>query len=104
MEKEIDRVIEGLEIIQEQYLKKIQKQYREVKDTKDVSLFEWEILDSAIKELKRERESKQEEVQAISLDKVKKAREKIENLTPWDESTVEMYDVLEILDKLIESE
>lgn len=43
-------------------------------------------------------------VKAISLDKVKKAREKIENLTPWDESTVEMYDVLEILDKLIESE
>lgn len=44
------------------------------------------------------------EVQAIPLDKVKKAREKIENLTPWDEGTVEMYDVLEILDKLIESE
>lgn len=43
-------------------------------------------------------------VQAIPLDKVKKAREKIENLTPWDEGTVEMYDVLEILDKLIESE
>ena len=44
------------------------------------------------------------EVQAIQLDKVKKAREKIENLTPWDESLVEMYDVLEILEKLIESE
>lgn len=44
------------------------------------------------------------EVQAIPLDKVKKAREKIENLTQWDEGLVEMYDVLEILDKLIESE
>lgn len=44
------------------------------------------------------------EVQAIPLDKVKKARKEIENLTPWDESLVEMYDVLEILDKLIESE
>ena len=44
------------------------------------------------------------EVKAIPLDKVKKAREEIENLTPWDEALVEMYDVLEILDKLIESE
>lgn len=44
------------------------------------------------------------EVQAIPLDLLKKAREEIENLTPWDECTVEMYDVLEILDKLIESE
>lgn len=44
------------------------------------------------------------EVKAIPIDKVKKAREKIENLTPWDEGTVEMYDVLEILDKLIEGE
>lgn len=43
-------------------------------------------------------------VKAIPLDNVKKAREVIENLTPWDEGTVEMYDVLEILDKLIESE
>lgn len=43
-------------------------------------------------------------IKAIPLDKVKKAREVIENLTPWDEGTVEMYDVLEILDKLIESE
>jgi hypothetical protein len=43
-------------------------------------------------------------VKAIPLDKVKKAREEIENLTPWDEGTVEMYEVLEILDKLIESE
>jgi len=38
----------------------------------------------------------------IPLDKVKKAREEIENLTPWDEGLVEMYDVLEIIDKLIE--
>lgn len=44
------------------------------------------------------------EVQAIPLDKVKKARKEIENLTPWDEILVEKYDVLEILDKLIESE
>lgn len=43
-------------------------------------------------------------IKAIPLDKVKKAREAIENLTPWDEGTVEMYDVLEILDKLIEGE
>lgn len=43
-------------------------------------------------------------IKAIPLDKVKKAREVIENLTLWDEGTVEMYDVLEILDKLIESE
>lgn len=41
-------------------------------------------------------------VKAIPLDEVKKAREEIENLTPWDEGTVEMYCVLEILDKLIE--
>lgn len=44
------------------------------------------------------------EVEVIPLDKVKKAREAIENLTPWDEGTVEMHDVLEILDKLIENE
>lgn len=43
-------------------------------------------------------------VKAIPLDEVKKAREEIENLTPWDEGTVEMYYVLEIIDKLIESE
>lgn len=43
-------------------------------------------------------------IKAIPLEKVKKAREEIENLTPWDEGTVEMYDVLEILEKLIESE
>lgn len=43
-------------------------------------------------------------IKAIPLDKVKKARKEIENLTPWDEGLVEMYDVLEILDKLIESE
>jgi hypothetical protein len=47
---------------------------------------------------------KQLAVKAIPLDKVKKAREEIENLTPWDEGTVEMYEVLEILDKLIERE
>lgn len=44
------------------------------------------------------------EIKAIPLEKVKKTREEIENLTPWDEGLVEMYDVLEILDKLIESE
>ena len=44
------------------------------------------------------------EFDAIPLNKVKQAREEIENLTPWDEGTVEMYDVLEVLDKLIESE
>lgn len=44
------------------------------------------------------------EVKVIPLDRVKKAREEIENLTPWDEGLVEMYNVLEILDKLIESE
>lgn len=43
-------------------------------------------------------------IKAIPLDEVKKAREEIKNLIPWDESTVEMYDVLEILDELIESE
>jgi hypothetical protein len=42
-------------------------------------------------------------VKAISLDEVKKAREEIDSLTPWDEGTVETYEVLEILDKLIES-
>lgn len=57
--EERKKIIEGLEIIQEQYLEKIQKQYREVKDTKEVSLFEWEILDRAIKELKKETVSKQ---------------------------------------------
>ena len=40
-------------------------------------------------------------IKAIPLDKVKKARAAIENLTPWDEGTVEMYDVLEILDELV---
>ena len=40
-------------------------------------------------------------MQAIPVDKVKQAREEIENLTPWDEGTVEMYEVLAILDKLI---
>lgn len=43
-------------------------------------------------------------VKVIPLDEVKKAIEEIENLIPWDEGTVEMYDVLEILNKLIESE
>ena len=63
-----------------------------------------EIINVYIRLEKDENNIKQEEVQAIPLDKVKKAREEIENLTPWDEGTVEMYDVLEILDKLIESE
>lgn len=43
-----------------------------------------------------------EEVKAIPLDKVKQAREEIENLTPWDEGLVEMHEVLSVLDKLIE--
>ena len=43
-------------------------------------------------------------IKAIPLDKVKKAREEIKNSTLWDEGLVEMYYVLEILDKLIESE
>ena len=43
-----------------------------------------------------------EEVKAIPLDKVEQAREEIENLTPWDEGLVEMYEVLSVLDKLIE--
>ena len=41
-------------------------------------------------------------IKAIPLDKVKKAREEIKNSTPWNEGLVEMYDVLEIIDKLIE--
>lgn len=40
-------------------------------------------------------------IKAIPLDKVEKAREEIGNLTEWDEAPVEMYDALEILDKLI---
>jgi len=63
-----------------------------------------EIINVYIRLEKDENNIKQEEVQAIPLDKVKKAREEIENLTPWDEGLVEMYNVLEILDKLIESE
>ena len=43
-----------------------------------------------------------EEVKAIPLEKVERAREKIENLTPWDEGLVEMHEVLSVLDKLIE--
>lgn len=43
-------------------------------------------------------------VKAIPLDEVKKAKEEIENLTPWDEGAIEIHDVLEIIDKLIESE
>ncbi len=50
------------------------------------------------KELKQFKES------AISLDRIREARDEIENLTPWDEGLVEMHEVLEILDKLIESE
>jgi len=50
------------------------------------------VLDEAIKSLE------------VWENKVKQARKDIENLTPWDEGTVEMYEVLEILDKLIESE
>lgn len=45
-----------------------------------------------------------EEVKAIPLEKVERAREKIENLTPWDEGLVEMHEVLSVLDKLMESE
>lgn len=41
-------------------------------------------------------------IKAIPLNKVKKAKKEIENLTAWDEALVEMYDVLEIIDKLIE--
>ena len=41
-------------------------------------------------------------VKAIPLDEIKKARDEIENLVPWDEGTIEIYDVLEMLDKLIE--
>jgi hypothetical protein len=63
-----------------------------------------EIISAYIRLEKDENNIKQEEVQAIPLDKVKKARKEIENLTAWDECLVEMYDVLEILDKLIESE
>lgn len=63
-----------------------------------------EIINVYIRLEKDENNIKQKEVQAIPLDKVKKAREVIENLTPWDEGLVEMYNVLEILDKLIESE
>lgn len=51
-------------------------------------------LDIAIKALEKE----------SILDKVKQAREEIENLTPWEDGLVEMYEVLAILDKLIESE
>jgi hypothetical protein len=63
-----------------------------------------EIISAYIRLEKDENNIKQKEVQAIPLDKVKKARKEIENLTAWDECLVEMYDVLEILDKLIESE
>lgn len=41
-------------------------------------------------------------IKAIPLDEIKKARDEIENLTPWDEGTVEIYEVLETLNKLIE--
>jgi hypothetical protein len=47
---------------------------------------------------------KAEPIKAIPLDKVKQAREEIDRLTQRDEGTVETYEVLEILDKLIESE
>jgi hypothetical protein len=43
-------------------------------------------------------------IKAIPIDKVKQARNEIENLASWDECCVEVYDVLETLDKLIESE
>jgi hypothetical protein len=53
----------------------------------------------------------QEEVKAISLDEVKKAREEIEQLKPnnpnykwYKGETIAINKVLEILDKLIESE
>lgn len=47
---------------------------------------------------------KKQEPKTDVLDKIKQVREEIENLTPWDEGTVEMYEVLAILDRLIESE
>lgn len=40
-------------------------------------------------------------IKAIPLNKVRKTIEEIENLTPWDEGTIEIYDVVEILDELI---
>lgn len=44
-------------------------------------------------------------VNAIKLDDVKQARDEIENLTsPRNDGTVEIDEVLSILDKLIESE
>ena len=44
-------------------------------------------------------------IDAIKLDKVKQARDEIQNLnSSWDDGTVEMNEVLSILDKLIESE
>lgn len=43
-----------------------------------------------------------EEVKAIRLDKVKQARQEIKNTTQQYEGLVEMYEVLSVLDKLIE--
>lgn len=43
-------------------------------------------------------------VKAIPLDKVKKAREIIEDRSTYDGIYIDRADVLEILDKLIESE
>lgn len=49
--------------------------------------------------------SKRPTVEAIQLDKVKQARDEIKNLSSqWDDGTVEMNEVLSILDKLIENE
>ena len=49
--------------------------------------------------------SKRPTIKAIQLDKVKQARDEIQNLSSqWDDGTVEMNEVLSILDKLIESE
>lgn len=45
-----------------------------------------------------------EKGKADMIEKIKQARKEIENLTPWDEGTVEMYEVLGVLDKLIESD
>ena len=42
-------------------------------------------------------------IKAIPLDKVKQVRDEIENLTPWDGLLI-AYEVLGILDELIESE
>ena len=63
----------------------------EVADS-NIKMYAYYLLDWAVQKRK---------IQAIPLDKVKQAREEIENRATYDGIYIDRADVLEILDKLI---